>query len=49
MKKGRPQGPLRFGKRAGGPRGPLRFGKRSDALSQQIPMNYQLYTDYFRL
>uniref|UniRef100_A0A0K0DCM9 Uncharacterized protein n=1 Tax=Angiostrongylus cantonensis TaxID=6313 RepID=A0A0K0DCM9_ANGCA len=29
LKKGGPQGPLRFGKRRSGPSGPLRFGKRS--------------------
>ncbi|CAD6185994.1 unnamed protein product [Caenorhabditis auriculariae] len=39
VKKGGPQGPLRFGKRRG-PSGPLRFGKRSDLLGDQRPPYY---------
>ncbi|GMS90300.1 hypothetical protein PENTCL1PPCAC_12475, partial [Pristionchus entomophagus] len=29
VKKAKPQGPMRFGKRRAGPSGPMRFGKRS--------------------
>ncbi|KAF1762075.1 hypothetical protein GCK72_010337 [Caenorhabditis remanei] len=36
VKKGGPQGPLRFGKRRG-PSGPLRFGKRSSFHAAPAP------------
>ncbi|KAF8359964.1 flp-15 [Pristionchus pacificus] len=36
VKKARPQGPMRFGKRRFGPSGPMRFGKRS----AMVPFDY---------